>query len=146
MPDILHHVGIKAPKDNIYKALTTIEGLSQWWTRDTRGSVNLNGKLEFRFEGSGPDFKVAELRSNEKVVWHCTDSTGEWLGTKISFNLTDEENGEVSVLFKHSDWKEATEMMAHCSTKWAVFMLSLKEYLETGKGRPFPEDIPINHQ
>jgi hypothetical protein len=28
--------------------------------------------------------------------------------------------------------------------KWATFMLSLRDYLETGKGRPFPNDIQID--
>jgi hypothetical protein len=28
--------------------------------------------------------------------------------------------------------------MAHCSARWAYFLLSLKSYLETGKGTPFP--------
>jgi hypothetical protein len=36
-------------------------------------------------------------------------------------------------------------MLPHCSTKWAVFMLSLKELLEKGKGHPAPDDIEINH-
>lgn len=38
MVDILHKVGIKSSSPNdVYKALTTIEGLSGWWTSDTRG-------------------------------------------------------------------------------------------------------------
>ncbi len=31
--------------------------------------------------------------------------------------------------------------MAHCSARWAYFLLSLKSLLETGKGTPFPEDL-----
>jgi hypothetical protein len=31
--------------------------------------------------------------------------------------------------------------MAHCSARWAYFLLSLKSYLETGRGTPFPEDL-----
>ena len=42
-------------------------------------------------------------------------------------------------------WREETGMFAHCSTKWAVFLLSLKDLLETGKGRPAPDDVPIHH-
>jgi hypothetical protein len=34
--------------------------------------------------------------------------------------------------------------MHHCSTKWAVFLLSLKALLETGAGSPFPHDTQIN--
>ena len=34
MADIRHRVGIGAPQDRIYQALTTPEGLSGWWTRE----------------------------------------------------------------------------------------------------------------
>ncbi len=27
--------------------------------------------------------------------------------------------------------------------KWATFLLSLKDYVETGRGRPFPNDLKI---
>ena len=38
MVDILHRVGVKGSSaDDVYAALTTIEGLSGWWTRDTTG-------------------------------------------------------------------------------------------------------------
>ena len=40
MPDILHKVGIRSSSlDDVYKALTTLEGLSGWWTSDTRGET-----------------------------------------------------------------------------------------------------------
>jgi hypothetical protein len=35
--------------------------------------------------------------------------------------------------------------MAHCSMKWATFMLSLRELVETGKGRPSPVDLKIDN-
>ena len=48
---------------------------------------------------------------------------------------------ETVVLFTHADWREPVEFMAHCSARWAYFLLSLKSYLEIGKGTPFPEDL-----
>lgn len=54
-------------------------------------------------------------------------------------------NRQTYVLFSHSNWKDHSNFMAHCSTKWAVFLLSLKEALETGSGKPFPGDIHIDH-
>lgn len=33
--------------------------------------------------------------------------------------------------------------MHYCSTNWAVFLLSLKSLCETGKGRPYANDIDI---
>ncbi|WP_315983248.1 hypothetical protein [Aliamphritea spongicola] len=49
------------------------------------------------------------------------------------------------VRFRHANWEEATDFMAHCTTKWAVFLLSLKALIETGTGQPFPDDIHIDH-
>ena len=34
--------------------------------------------------------------------------------------------------------------MHHCSTKWAVFLLSLKALLEAGKGSPNPNDFKLD--
>ena len=33
--------------------------------------------------------------------------------------------------------------MHHCSTKWAIFLMSLKSLVETGKGSPGPDDVRI---
>ena len=35
--------------------------------------------------------------------------------------------------------------MHHCSTKWAIFLMSLKSLLETGKGAPHPNDVKIDN-
>lgn len=40
------------------------------------------------------------------------------------------------VLFQHQGWKEPVEFMHHCSTKWALFLMSLKDLVETGRARP----------
>jgi hypothetical protein len=48
------------------------------------------------------------------------------------------------VLFKHEGWREPVEFMHHCSTKWATFLMSLKETVETGQGRPHPDDVRIS--
>jgi len=79
------------------------------------------------------------------VCWQHSGSVPEsWMGTEVSFQIEAEED-QTFVRFAHSNWKEASDFMAHCSTKWAVFLLSLKDVLETGKGKPFPNDIHIDH-
>jgi uncharacterized protein YndB with AHSA1/START domain len=144
MPEILHKVGIKSssPAD-IYKALATIEGLARWWTSDTSGDSKTGGTLVFRFGEGGFDMKVLELKPAERVVWQVTDGPDEWLGTTISFDLKQTGDWTI-VLFKHQGWKAPVEFMHHCSTKWAVFLLSLKSLLETGKGAPWPNEIKLD--
>lgn len=47
--------------------------------------------------------------------------------------------------FGHRNWQEPVEFMAHCSTKWAVFLMSLRALVETGQGKPAPEDLKIDN-
>jgi uncharacterized protein YndB with AHSA1/START domain len=144
MPDILHKVGIKsASSSDVYEALTTIEGLSAWWTTTTQGDNNIGGVLQFRFGNGGFDMKVLELDPARRVLWQVVDGPEEWIGTKISFDL-DQRDDRTIVLFKHAGWKESVEFTHHCSTKWAVFLLSLKSLLETGKGAPWPNEIKLD--
>jgi uncharacterized protein YndB with AHSA1/START domain len=143
MVDILHKVGIKSSSQNdVYKALTTVEGLSGWWTTDTQGESKV-GRLKFRFGNGGFDMKVLELDPGKWVLWQVVDGPEEWIGTKVSFELKQEGDWTI-VLFKHQGWKEPVEFMHHCSTKWGVFLLSLKSLLETGKGAPWPNEIKLD--
>jgi hypothetical protein len=146
--DILHKVGIKSSSLNdVYMALTTREGLAGWWTNDTQGASKVGGVLQFRFnlkESAGAiDMKVLELHPAKSVLWQVAAGPEEWIGTTVSWELRQEGDWTI-VLFKHQGWKEAVEFMHHCSTKWAVFLLSLKSLLETGKGAPNPNDFKLD--
>jgi uncharacterized protein YndB with AHSA1/START domain len=144
MPNILHKVGITSSSlDSVYKALTAVDGLSRWWTTDTKGESKVDGTIQFRFGNGGFDMKVLELQPNKRVLWQVIEGPEEWLGTKISFDLRQDGDWTI-VLFKHAGWNEPVEFMHHCSTKWAVFLLSLKALLETGKGRPWPDEIKLD--
>ena len=145
MAEINHRVGIAAAASEVYKALTTDEGLSSWWTTDTTGAGDVGSIIHFRFNGAGPDFEVAELQPDKLVRWrHSGEMPGDWMGTEVSLELSN-DGTQTFVRFRHSHWKEASDFMAHCSTKWAVFLLSLKEAIETGSGEPFPNDMHIDH-
>ena len=144
MPDILHRVGIKSSVDDAYRALTTVDGLSGWWTNNTRGESRVGGVLQFRFGAGGFDMKVLELEPATSVLWQVVDGPEEWIGTKVRWDLQ-QRDGYTIILFKHEGWREPVEFMHHCSTKWAVFLMSLKSLLETGKGSPDPNDIKIDN-
>ncbi|MQA67193.1 MAG: SRPBCC domain-containing protein [Alphaproteobacteria bacterium] len=146
MPDILHKVGIKSSSPNdAYKALTTLEGLSGWWTTDTKGASKVGGVIQFRFgDHGGFDMKVIELEPARRVLWQVVDGPQEWIGTNVAFDLRQDDDFTI-VLFKHQGWKAPTESMHHCSTKWGTFLMSLKSLVETGKGAPYPNDVLIDN-
>lgn len=150
MFNIIHRVGIKAPLSNVYAALATVEGLAGWWTTHTAGVSEVGGTILFEFVAhsgerfGGMGMQVLALMPCEEVRWRCIEGPEEWLGTDIVFNLSQEGDYTI-VRFSHENWREAVEFTAHCSTKWATFLLSLKDLLETGKGRPAPNDIKIDN-
>ncbi|MDX1698158.1 MAG: SRPBCC domain-containing protein [Thiohalobacterales bacterium] len=145
MAEINHRVGIAGSRAAIYTALTTDSGLSRWWTHDTRGAGAVGAIIRFRFNGGGPDFEVIELQPDTRVRWrYAGNEPDAWEGTEVLFELQDEQD-QVFVRFSHYNWPAVTDFLAPCSTKWAVFLLSLKQLIETGQGRPFPDDIYIDH-
>ncbi len=141
MPNICHAIGTPTPKEDVLTALTTIEGLSSWWTRTTTGSTHQDQTIVFRFPDDGFDMKVRKS-SEDEIEWECTGGPEEWIGTHIHFHI-EETDEETALHFQHTGWAEESPFHHHCSMKWATFLLSLKAYLETGAGKPFPDDVKI---
>ncbi len=150
MVDIIHRIGIKSPIGNVYKAISTTKGLANWWTEEVDGDERVGGKIRFRFQTKTGEelgkmvMEVQELNPDKDVKWRCVEGPDEWLGTNITFQLSQQDDQTI-IIFGHRNWREAVEFMAHCSMKWAVFLLSLREFLETGKGKPSPNDLKIDN-
>jgi len=150
MVDINHRVGIKAPVSDVYKALSTVEGVGAWWTKETTGESKAGGTVAVRFtspegkEVGKMNYEVLELVPNKKVHWRFQSGPEEWIGTDVVFSLS-EVDGYTIVLFSHKNWREFVEFTAHCSMKWAIFMMSLKDLIEAGKGKPSPNDVKIDN-
>jgi uncharacterized protein YndB with AHSA1/START domain len=143
VPDIRHRVVISAPLESVYEAVATTEGITEWWTRDgVRGESSKGSKLQFFFGQPEPAavMEVTRRDPDGHVNWSCIEGADEWVGTKLAFDFT-HKDAETVVLFTHADWRSPSEFMAHCSARWAYFLLSLKSLVETGKGTPFPEDL-----
>ena len=150
MVDIIHRIGIKSPAAKVYKALSTIEGLAHWWTEEVEGDAQVGGKIEFTFRSETGDIKgkmamqVQALNPEKDVRWRCIDGPAEWIGTDVTFELSPQDD-QIIIIFGHRNWREAIEFTAHCSMKWAVFLLSLRDYVEKGKGKPSPHDLKIDN-
>ena len=158
MPNIRHEVIIGATAQEIYKTISSPEGLRGWWTPET--DFEPDNLLRFSF---GPVYskvmKIVILEPFALVKWDCVDGAEEWIGTSISFQLHEgnreymlqshpEATGQIQqqnseyqttlVVFEHDGWKSYTPMFAECNYTWGQFLRSLKLLCETGKGRPWP--------
>ncbi len=139
MADILHRVGIAAPPERVFDLLATIPGLRGWWVSEAKGEAGGGGTIDFGF----CRMKVLENAPGRRVRWLCVGGPDEWVGTEVVFDLS-WKDGQTFVLFKHAGWKEPVEFMHHCSTKWATFLLSLRDLGEKGRGAPAPHDVKIH--
>ena len=133
---IKHLFHINASKQNVFKAISTIDGLSNWWTTETTGSDALHGTIRFSFDGVGPEMKVIELKPNDKVVWECVASPHGWTGHRFVFSL-DENDGKTRVRFSQEGFNEQDDFYAICSFSWGRYMESLRQYCQTGRGEAY---------
>ncbi|MGH9962776.1 MAG: SRPBCC family protein [Pyrinomonadaceae bacterium] len=74
MVDIIHRVGIKAPSSKVYAALSTVEGVAGWWTRETSGESKPGGTIKVLFRSPAGaeigkmDFDVLKLNPDKEVM------------------------------------------------------------------------------
>lgn len=138
----MHLINIRASREQVYQALTTADGIRNWWTRDADLGSKIGGTGEFRFyEGkSVTRVSIDELEPPAHVCWKTisANAPGGWDGTTITFGLRS-EGGDTVLSFAHRGFKQADEGYARVTTGWAYYLVSLQQYLETGKGAPHPD-------
>jgi uncharacterized protein YndB with AHSA1/START domain len=135
MADIKINLTIKAAPGKVYNAITTQEGLSGWWAKQTIARPELDFVNVFTFGPIKNEMKVTKLDANRKTEWIVINSVDEWIDTSISFDL-EEKEGNTIVRFAHANWRASTDLFARCTYDWSRFLASLKSLCETGAGSP----------
>ena len=142
MPDIMHLINLRVSPKRVHQALTTPEGIRNWWTRDADLDSKIGGTGEFRFYYEGQrvtKVRVDELEPPVRVVWKVISSfRPEWEETTITFDLR-VEGSDTVLSFAHRGFKQADEVYALTTTGWGYYLVSLQQYVETGKGAPSPD-------
>ena len=126
MADIVHRVQMRAAQEDVFAALAA------------KALRARNGLAELRLDTVTATMKVAQFEEGTCVVWQCVDGPPDWIGTDIAFDLAS-EGDQTIVRFRHRNWRETTDFMGHCSTKWAFLLFDLKSRVET----PEPDDLYV---
>ena len=139
MAAIVKELIIAASSQHVWNALTNPDEIARWWTGDLSVTPEVGTLAEFRFrQGTFViQFEVAELDQDEKVHWITRQgpSTGHWAGTSVTWQLEPVHDG-TRVVFNHDGFAQADERYEITRAWWEHFLVSLKSYLETGKGTP----------
>jgi uncharacterized protein YndB with AHSA1/START domain len=133
---IEHLNTIKVPAVKVYDALTSPDGLTQVWTMELNVRAEVGFVNEFTFGKETDRMKITELNPGKRVEWVVIKSDPQWIGTVISFELS-ERDSVTTVVLRQKGWKEVTDFYRFCNYHWGWFLYSLKHYCETGEGFPY---------
>jgi uncharacterized protein YndB with AHSA1/START domain len=138
---IMHLVKITASPAQVYRELTTAEGVRNWWTRDAALEPKIGGAGEFAFYGRQHVIKVRveELVPETRVTWKFISAAPGWEGSTATFYLRNEDGGTV-LAFAHRGLPRADETYAGATTRWGYYLTSLQQFLESGGGGPNPDE------
>jgi uncharacterized protein YndB with AHSA1/START domain len=142
MVAIKHLLKIEVKPLLVYEALTMANGIRNWWTdnADLDGEVGGEGIFRFQYDTTvETKIKIISLQEPVLVSWLVLASfRPEQNGTIISFELR--ANGKATLLhFIQEGYTKADDTYALMNTGWAYYLVSLKRYLEKGKGQPSPQ-------
>lgn len=143
MPSITREFVIDAPRERVFRALSTAEGVRGWWTADADLGPAWG---EFRWADRGWAVAVeVHLCSEAIVVWRCARSnmqgTDAWEGSTIAFHLSQRRDGKTALSFSQKGYKDSP-CLGVCDDGWSkVLGLSLRAYCETGAGMPYRSSL-----
>lgn len=140
-PEIRHSVFIRAPREKVWTAFTTPQGLDGWWgTRGSEIDLRPGGTLRLRWRDWGAekdinvdrDCLVLEVDPPRRFVY-------QWGGTAdaqtiVEFDLEEREGGTLLRVREHgfAPTARGREAFGSNSLGWGEVATLLKFYVEHG--------------
>jgi len=139
--DYAQSISIRAPRERVFDAVATLDGIRGWWTPLASGSAKPGGTMRLEFEGMDEhiDIRVDAITRPFAVEWTILEHTSldEWAGTKLSFELKPARDGHCILAFRHLGLSPKLACYEDCEAGWEHFLRSLVALAESGKGSPF---------
>ena len=126
-----------APADRVFSAVSTSDGLNQWWTETCEGRPAVGESYALGF---GPDYRwrasVTQCQQNATFELTMTTSDADWQHTRVAFRLSAIAGG-TQVRFEHLGWPGANAHYRNSSHCWALYLRLLRRYVEHGETVPY---------
>jgi uncharacterized protein YndB with AHSA1/START domain len=138
MKKIIHTVHIHASAASVYRALTTEEGVTGWWTSRAEVEPGEGGIIHFTFQGDfHPQMRPTRLEDGKVVEWSCVAGHANWQDNRFTFHLRN-RGAETSLQFvQHYAQELDDDTYGTYNFNWGYYLNSLKKYCEEGFGTPF---------
>ena len=141
--DYMYEMQTHAALSEIIAAVTDGDLICRWWTAATSAERHGDDVWLLRDDAPFVFFALDHVPGSSEVTWTVTACVMEdWVGTRPSFSVRQEDDGTCAVEFRHIGLRPALECFEQCRAGWGHFMPSLRQFLETGRGRPNePRDL-----
>ncbi len=73
----------------------------------------------------------------------CVSGPGPWQDCTLEFSLRQDAD-QVWVGLVHENEAASDDDFLYFTTKWTCYLLSLRDLIESGAGRPYPKDVKIH--
>jgi hypothetical protein len=135
---------------NAFKSIKNFRG---WWSEEIEGNTDKLGETFFYHYKDVHlcKLKLIEAIPNQKLVYLVTDNEfnftkdkTEWINTRLIFDLFP-EGDKTKIVFTHKGLTPEYECYSVCNDAWTSYIQgSLKNYIETGKGKPNAKEGGLN--
>ncbi len=146
--DFVIELDYAVPAERLYAQFATEGGIHHWWTTACMIENKVGGTAQFHFEEDGftPLMKITRLDPGRLVEWKVVNARHpdkfayknphDWESQHIRFEAIALDAANSRLKFTHEGLM-GVESGESCSKAWRHFLgVSLREYFETGKGRP----------
>jgi uncharacterized protein YndB with AHSA1/START domain len=155
--DTIHlETWINAPREVVFAALTTEDGLNAWWGKCLSAEPTVGHLVAFDHGLGDPlTMRITELVADQRLAWRCVSEftdpanpASEWLGTDLTFDLAPgdddparrwmgprlghEPHTDLTILrFRHTDWPATNRWSPFCGAAWAITLDALADHCTT---------------
>jgi len=136
---------INASADRVFRAISTENGLDNWWTKTSQANPKLDATYTLDF-GPGYIWKAAvtKFEENKAFELQMTDAHSDWLKTKVGLILNEEQGKNITeVNFYHTGWPENNEHYRISCYCWAMYLRILKRFIEFGEQISYEKRLSV---
>jgi uncharacterized protein YndB with AHSA1/START domain len=116
---IQREILIKAPKEQVYDAITNPKKVVEWFPDSVEGSCEVDAQPVFVFNGHGKaQVYIVDARPYEYFAYRWVPGGSDFIGdvrtipnTLVEFTIEDQEDGISKVIVKESGFAELPEEM-----------------------------------
>lgn len=133
MAEITHEIKIAGTPEQVFDALTTLDGVRSWQTPHAEGTGAVGSEWVFKFTGRAEfAWEVMTSESPRLVEWRCTEGPGDSVGTTARFEISPLDDGRTLLELTHGGWPGTHGNFRKCNTIWGVLLHHVQQFVVTG--------------